>query len=164
MSQRLIEAQRAYIALLEGIVDPFLGIDLSSAQACRAAIAEAEKVTILQRAAVCPNCRKTTRWTDNGGSLLRCPTCNHSWPTPPADPLAYLSRSELGRKVMQNVQRLIKDRGIYLEKYWYETPHWSKVQDVLNGNTLAAGSTSSGEECRFIGFKPDDNGLLPEGE
>ena len=81
------------------------------------------------------------------------------------EPLGYLSRKELELNIMRNIERKILEdcsvedydsKGNLELKWWWEnTPNWVKVQTFLNGNSKKAGSTSSAEQCLFLGVQPD---------
>jgi len=73
------------------------------------------------------------------------------------EPLEYLSRAELQLNIMRNIEREIMGMGKTAKiRFWWErVPNWVKVQAFINGNTRKAGSTSSGEQCFFIGADPD---------
>ena len=73
------------------------------------------------------------------------------------EPLKYLSRAELQLNIMQSIEREIMQSGHRSRmRYWWErSPNWAKVQRFMNANTLKAGSTSSREQCHFMGADPD---------
>jgi hypothetical protein len=80
-----------------------------------------------------------------------------------AEPLSYMSRAELQLNIMRNIEREIKnldrdgegDEGVSLRYWWQHTANWAKVQRIINGNTSKAGSTSSTQQCAFMGADVD---------
>ena len=72
----------------------------------------------------------------------------------PTEPLAHLSRAQLQLGIMKNVEHLIT-KTPYLKDWWKHSSNWVRVQAIINGNTSKAGSTSSTEQCRFIGADPN---------
>jgi hypothetical protein len=73
------------------------------------------------------------------------------------EPLNYLNRKELMLNIMNNIEREILNlhHNSALRRKWERIPNWAKVQMFLNGNTSKAGSTSSTEQCRFLGVNPN---------
>lgn len=82
------------------------------------------------------------------------------------EPLEYLSRKELQLRIMQNIEIKVLQKGefededdivenVELKHWWNLMPNWVKVQTFLNHNTYKAGSTSSTQQCRFLGVDPD---------
>ena len=73
------------------------------------------------------------------------------------EPLGFISRADLQLNVMVNLERLIKrlSKNNSLRYWWDHSKNWVRVQAILNGNTLKAGSTSSAAQCQFIGVDPD---------
>lgn len=73
------------------------------------------------------------------------------------EPLKHLSRAELQLEIMKNIEREIMNTGHRnkLRFWWERVPNWVRVQTFINRNTIKAGSTSSGQQCHFIGADPD---------
>jgi len=73
------------------------------------------------------------------------------------EPLAHLSRAELQLKIMRNIESIIGEMGktSSLRWWWDHSTNWVRVQQFLNMNTSKAGSTSSTQQCIFIGADPD---------
>lgn len=80
------------------------------------------------------------------------------------EPLSYMSRSELQLNIMQNIEREIMRLGKRntVRWWWEHSKNWVKVQAILNGNTRRAGSTSSAQQCRFIGAEPDGASFIED--
>jgi hypothetical protein len=78
------------------------------------------------------------------------------------EPLGFMSRAELQLNIMVNLERLVKrlSKNNSLRYWWDHSKNWVKVQAVLNGNTLKAGSTSSAAQCNFIGADPDGDTFI----
>ena len=79
-----------------------------------------------------------------------------------SEPLEYLNRVELQLNIMKNIEREIMrlSKNAMLRSWWEMSPNWVRVQAFLNWNTRKAGSTSSGEQCVFIGLDPDSHELI----
>ena len=73
------------------------------------------------------------------------------------EPLNYLNRKDLMLNIMNNIDREILNlhHNSQLRRQWEGIPNWAKVQRFLNGNTIKAGSTSSAEQCMFLGIDPN---------
>ena len=73
------------------------------------------------------------------------------------EPLEYLDRAKLQLNIMQNLERevLRLSKRNHFRMWWDGSRNWIRVQVILNGNTLKAGSTSSADQCRFIDVDPD---------
>jgi hypothetical protein len=82
------------------------------------------------------------------------------------EPLAYLSRSELQLNIMRNLEFEVKQlhKRNQFRVWWEHSRNWFRVQAILNGNTLKAGSTSSSEQCHFMGVDPDGYSFLGAGK
>ncbi len=80
------------------------------------------------------------------------------------EPLEYLSRKELQLNIMRNLENEVKQlhKRNAFRMWWDGSRNWIRVQTILNGNTLKAGSTSSAEQCRFMGVDPDGYTFLRE--
>lgn len=79
-----------------------------------------------------------------------------------SEPLSYMSRAELQLNIMQNIEREIMRLGKRntVRWWWEHSKNWVKVQAILNGNTRCAGSTSSAQQCQFIGAEPDGDTFI----
>jgi len=79
-----------------------------------------------------------------------------------AEPLLYLPRSELQLNIMKSFESelLNKYPKSAFAYWWRHTYNWVKVQAFINMNTSKAGSTSSSEQCRFVGADPDSTSFL----
>lgn len=81
------------------------------------------------------------------------------------EPLEYLSRKELQLNIMRNIEQKLlestkvedydEEGNLDIKCWWENMPNWVKVQTFLNGNSSKAGSTSSTQQCIFLGVKPD---------
>lgn len=73
------------------------------------------------------------------------------------EPLGYLSRAELELRFMKNIELAIQKMGktSHLRHWWDNHPNWVRVQKFMNNNTHKAGSTSSTQQCIFMGVDPD---------
>jgi hypothetical protein len=80
------------------------------------------------------------------------------------EPLDYLDRAKLQATILKNIEREIMqlNKANKLRAFWEMSPNWVRVQAFINGNTRKAGSTSSAEQCEFIGLDPDSRTLLRE--
>ena len=88
------------------------------------------------------------------------------------EPLGHLSRKELQLNILKNIESAIDNEFwmdnpdsdytedfIRLKHWWHNTPNWGKVQMFINGGTSKAGSTSSTEQCIFLGINPDNTSI-----
>jgi hypothetical protein len=73
------------------------------------------------------------------------------------EPLEKIPRDKLQLMIMQNIETAIKDlpKRNQFRWWWEHTVNWVKVQRFINNSTNKAGSTSSGQQCIFIGIHPD---------
>lgn len=73
------------------------------------------------------------------------------------EPLEYLSRADLQLTIMKNIERIITNihKNNDLRRWWDMAPNWFRVQTFINGNTKKGGSTSSFEQCEFLGVDVD---------
>lgn len=73
------------------------------------------------------------------------------------EPLAFMSREELQLRIMQNIEFEVSklDKRNAFRRWWDYSRNWERVQAIINGNTSKAGSTSSAQQCRFMGVDPD---------
>lgn len=72
------------------------------------------------------------------------------------EPLAYLNRRQLEGLVLQNIDTILQQHPYSAFYYdWKSKPNWIKVQQIFNNSTCKAGSTSSYQQCSFIGIDPD---------
>lgn len=80
------------------------------------------------------------------------------------EPLEYLSRKELQLNIMQNIEKEITylSKNNRFRNWWENTPNWGRVQRIINGGTVKGGSTSSVEQCLFLGVDPDGHTFLME--
>lgn len=111
-----------------------------------------------------------TAMSGTGEFTAVCSVCHNPMPagwTPhaqPMEPLADRSRAELQLNILQNMERLVmqypKRNAIRL--WWEHTFNWVKVQALITGNTSKGGSTSSAQQCRFIGADPDGYSFIKE--
>ena len=78
------------------------------------------------------------------------------------EPLSYLSRDKLQLNIMRNLEMEVKQlhKKNQFRVWWDNSCNWIRVQVILNGNTIKAGSTSSSEQCRFMGIDPDGYSFL----
>ncbi len=78
------------------------------------------------------------------------------------EPLKYLSRQSLLLTILLNIEYnlLLLPKNNAIRKHWEMSPNWVRVQKYITSNTMKAGSTSSGEQCIFIGLDPDSRELL----
>lgn len=74
-----------------------------------------------------------------------------------SEPLEYLSRAELQLSIMQNIEREITrlSKNNRMRIWWDNTRNWAKVQTFITSNSKKAGSSSSIQQCLFIGANPD---------
>ena len=81
------------------------------------------------------------------------------------EPLECYSRKELQLNIMRNIEREILSCGhnSKIRIWWENVPNWAKVQKYLNGNTCKGGSTSSTQQCLFLGVRPDGRSFYGEG-
>ena len=79
-----------------------------------------------------------------------------------AEPLGFMSRAELQLNVMCNVERLIKrlPKNNIMRCWWDYSKNWARVQAILKGDIIKAGSTASAAQCQFIGADPEGDTFI----
>ncbi len=73
------------------------------------------------------------------------------------EPLEYLDRKALQLQIMRNIERAVMNLhgNNELHRFWKTSRNWLKVQMFLNACSSKAGSTSSTQQCMFLGVEPD---------
>lgn len=81
-----------------------------------------------------------------------------------SEALDYIGRAELQLTILKNIERelLLLNRNNRLRMFWEISPNWVRVQAFINRGTGKAGSTSSAQQCGFIGLDPNSHALLTD--
>ena len=72
------------------------------------------------------------------------------------DQLQHMTRANILLNVMRNIEIEVSHlpKNNSFRRLWDSSTNWHRVQLFINSNTTKAGSTSSAEQCRFMGVDP----------
>lgn len=77
------------------------------------------------------------------------------------EPLAHLNRAGLQLRIMRNIEHKVATlpKRNSFRFWWDSSRNWVRVQELVN-NTSKAGSTSSAQQCAFMGVNPEGHSFF----